>query len=99
MNYRIEKKGPIQIVGVSTKEPMTMEDCFEKVPQFWSKVYEQGWIERLCPLMDGAEPQGFWGVRLRRRRLFRLLCSCRHQPACAGGTGLIHCASRNLGHL
>lgn len=62
MNYRIEKKGPIQIVGVSTKEPMTMEDCFEKVPQFWSKVYEQGWIERLCPLMDGSEPQGILGV-------------------------------------
>ena len=62
MNYRIEKKGPIRIVGVCTKEPMTMEDCFEKIPVFWEKIHRENWIPRLCQLADDREPQGILGV-------------------------------------
>ena len=62
MEYRIEKKGPMRVVGIGTKEPMTMEDCFVKVPLFWQQVHNQGWVPRICALMDGSSPQGLLGV-------------------------------------
>lgn len=62
MNFRIEKKDGFRIVGFATKEPMTMEDCFEKVPLFWSEVMKKGGIEKICGIMDGAQPNGVLGV-------------------------------------
>jgi len=62
MNYKIEHKEKFRIVGVGTKIPMTMEDCFEKVPAFWDKIFEEGYIPRLCALADGTEPKGVLGV-------------------------------------
>lgn len=64
MNYRIEKRDAFRIVGVGTREPMTMEDCFDKVPQFWQKVGREGWVPRMLPLMDGSGPMGVLGVSL-----------------------------------
>ena len=46
MDYKIKTKKSFRIVGFSIKEPMTMEDCFEKVPQFWKNVGEQGGIDK-----------------------------------------------------
>lgn len=60
MNYRIEEREAFRVVGYGTKEPMTMEDCFEKVPLFWKKV--SGDIPKLCELMDGSAPLGVLGV-------------------------------------
>lgn len=60
MEYRIEERGSFRIVGFRMYEPMTMENCFEKIPPFWQKV--AGGIPRLCQLMDGAQPQGVLGV-------------------------------------
>lgn len=62
MNYKIEKKGPIRIVGVACKEPMTMEDCFEKVPAFWQKISAEGWLPKVAALIDGTQPIGVLGV-------------------------------------
>ena len=62
MDYKIKTKKSFRIVGFSLKEPMTMEECFEKVPQFWKNVGEQGGIDKLCALMDGSEPEGILGV-------------------------------------
>ncbi len=64
MNYRIDKREAFRIVGVGTKEPMTMEDCFEKVPQFWGRIHQEGWVPRMLPLMDGSGPMGVLGVSL-----------------------------------
>ncbi|MCK9312724.1 MAG: AraC family transcriptional regulator [Methanocorpusculum sp.] len=64
MNYKIEKKEPFRVVGYVTKEDMTMEDCFEKVPQFWQSVIKQGGIEKLCALMQGKDPHGILGISL-----------------------------------
>lgn len=64
MTYTIKKTGPIRVVGFRTNEPMTMEDCFEKVPLFWAQVAAHGGIPRLCALMDGSAPQGILGVSL-----------------------------------
>ena len=60
MEYRIVEKEAFRVVGFQTKEPMTMEDCFEKVPLFWKQT--SGDIPRLLPLMDGTEPMGVLGV-------------------------------------
>lgn len=60
MEYRIVERKGFRVVGFGTREPMTMEDCFEKVPRFWAE--HGGDIPRLCELMDGTEPQGVLGV-------------------------------------
>lgn len=60
MEYRIVEKEAFRVVGFQTKESMTMEDCFEKVPLFWKQT--SGDIPRLLPLMDGTEPMGVLGV-------------------------------------
>lgn len=60
MEYRIEERAAFYVVGFGTRGPMTMEDCFTKVPQFWAEHGQD--IPRLCRLMDGAEPQGVLGV-------------------------------------
>ena len=60
MEYRIVEKKGFRVVGFGTKEPMTMEDCFEKVPRFWAA--RRGDIPQLCELMDGTEPKGVLGV-------------------------------------
>ena len=60
MEYRIVEKEAFQVVGFRTKEPLTMEDCFEKVPLFWKQTSRD--IPRLLPLMDGTEPMGVLGV-------------------------------------
>lgn len=60
MEYRIVEKEAFRVVGFQTKEPMTMEDCFEKVPLFWKQT--SGDIPRLLPLMDDTEPMGVLGV-------------------------------------
>lgn len=62
MNFRIENKDGFRIVGFATKEPMTMENCFEKVPLFWSEVVKKGGIEKICSIMDGSQPNGVLGV-------------------------------------
>lgn len=64
MNYRIVNREGFRIVGVATREPMTMEDCFVKVPQFCQRVIAEGYIPRLCALADGSEPVGILGVSL-----------------------------------
>ncbi len=62
MNYKIEKKDSIQIVGVKMQGAMSMEDSFEKVPKFWREVAAKGTVSKLCTLMDGNEPQGILGI-------------------------------------
>lgn len=62
MNFRIETKKGFRIAGYAVKEPLTLEDCFEKVPVFWNEVTGKGGIEKICTLADGSEPQGILGV-------------------------------------
>lgn len=60
MEYRIEEREAFRVVGFAMKDPMTLEDCFEKVPGFWARV--SGEIPRLAALMDGSGPMGVLGV-------------------------------------
>lgn len=60
MEYRIEERAAFRVAGFAMREPMTLEDCFEKVPGFWAQV--SGEIPRLAALMDGSGPMGILGV-------------------------------------
>lgn len=60
MEYRIVERKGFRVVGFGTKEAMTMEDCFEKVPRFWAEHGQD--IPRLRQLMDGSQPLGVLGV-------------------------------------
>lgn len=61
MNYRIEKKGSFKIVGVKEHYDMNVEECFEKVPQFWQKTIQSGIIPEILAQINN-EPYGLLGV-------------------------------------
>lgn len=61
MDYRIEKKEAIRIVGVSIPLSKNIEENFAEVPQAWGKAAAEGTVEKLLPLMN-AEPMGVLGV-------------------------------------
>lgn len=55
MNYRIEQKEAVRIVGVKLQASWTPEkqEGFAEVPKFWAEHSQKGTIAKLCPLMDG----------------------------------------------
>lgn len=61
MEYRIEKRGPFRVVGVSTAIDKDMEKNFDKIPPFWGQAAADGVIEKLAGMMD-AQPMGILGV-------------------------------------
>lgn len=61
MNYRIEKKEEIRIIGIAHPLNKDMEKNFEIVPSMWQKVGMDGTIEKLGRLMDG-QPMGLLGI-------------------------------------
>lgn len=61
MNYRIEKKEPFRIVGVSAPLETEIEKNFQTVPKMWADAVINGTIEKLVSMMD-AEPKGILGV-------------------------------------
>ena len=62
MNYRIEQWPAFTVAGF--KVPMKTEETFEKVPQLWKAVWEDGRIQRLHEVFKQADyrPEGFLGV-------------------------------------
>lgn len=61
MDYRIEKKGALRMIGVKTKLCGDMEKNFQVVPEFWQKVDKTDTIPALFALMNG-EPKALLGV-------------------------------------
>ncbi len=61
MNYRIEKKDAIRIIGVSAPTDKDMEKSFAVVPQMWNKAWADGTIQTLAQYI-GEEPRGILGV-------------------------------------
>ncbi|MBR6766638.1 MAG: AraC family transcriptional regulator, partial [Clostridia bacterium] len=64
MNYRIIKKEAFRIVGFAWYEELTMENCFQRVPEYWAEFFRNNGVPRVCRLMEGKEPQGILGVSL-----------------------------------
>lgn len=61
MNYRIEKKDAIRIIGVSAPLYKEIESNFTIVPKMWQDAAMNGTIQKLSEMMD-AEPYGLLGV-------------------------------------
>lgn len=61
MEYRIEKREPFRIVGVSAPLKKDMEENFQCVPEMWGRAAVDGTIPRLAALMN-SEPKGLLGV-------------------------------------
>lgn len=61
MEYRIEQKDAIRIVGARRAITMDFEQSFREVPQFWAEAAQDGTVERVAALCEG-DPAGIWGV-------------------------------------
>lgn len=61
MNYRIETKKVIRIVGVRTELQEAMEQNQKIVPVFWNKMLESTLFSEICGLTD-KDPQSVFGV-------------------------------------
>ncbi|MEA4815733.1 MAG: AraC family transcriptional regulator [Lachnospiraceae bacterium] len=61
MNYKIEKKEAIRIVGVKKHMDMSIEECFEEVPRLWQKTTQSGEIPQIMSLLN-EPPFGLLGV-------------------------------------
>ncbi|MBS7527629.1 AraC family transcriptional regulator [Fusibacter paucivorans] len=61
MTYRIEKKEPFRMIGISHPLLSNIEENFEIVPGMWQKMAMDGTVGHLVTLMD-AEPKAVLGV-------------------------------------
>lgn len=52
MNYRIEKKDAIRVVGKKIPLRPTLEENFQITPKFWADCAKDGTIEKLAGMMD-----------------------------------------------
>ncbi len=52
MNYRIEKKDEIRVIGKKFPLKTTLEENFQITPKFWAECAKDGTIEKLAALMD-----------------------------------------------
>ena len=63
MNYRIEKKDPLRIVGVKVPLKREFEENFEIVPKFWDETLKNDKISPICQLSN-QDPNGILGVTI-----------------------------------
>lgn len=61
MEYRIEQKPAIRIVGIGEALSQEIEQNFSTVPALWARAAQEGLIGRLAGMMN-AEPMGILGV-------------------------------------
>ena len=61
MNYRIETKEALRIIGVSAPLDREIENNFMVVPTMWQEASVNGTIQKLAGMMD-AQPMGLLGV-------------------------------------
>ena len=63
LQYRIETRGPLRIVGFKMQLFSDMEQNFLEIPRFWQRIKESRQFAQFEPLMN-AEPQGMLGLSL-----------------------------------
>lgn len=61
MDYRIEEKEAIRIVGISQGIAENIEENFAEVPKMWGAAAMDGTIAKLVPLMN-QQPMGVLGI-------------------------------------
>lgn len=71
MNYRIETKPAIRIIGKKGEFKWSMEhqESFTEIPKFWTQQAQAGVIPTLLPHMN-AEPMGLLGVSVAQYKDF-----------------------------
>ncbi|WP_102399848.1 AraC family transcriptional regulator [Haloimpatiens massiliensis] len=63
MKYRIEKKGPIRIIGIRTGLQENFEYNFKVVPEFWNETLKKDDYFKICNL-NNQSPKGILGLTL-----------------------------------
>lgn len=61
MNYRIENREAIRVVGKKIPLKSTLEENFRITPKFWRESTTDGTIEKLAAMMD-TDIYGLMGV-------------------------------------
>lgn len=61
LNYRIEKKNAIRVIGISTELSQDTAENFKLCPWFWAKASMEGIIAKLAEHMNTA-PMGLMGI-------------------------------------
>ena len=61
MNYRIEKREPFRIVGISKPLKGNIEENFMVVPQMWQEAAMTGLLPKLAMMMN-QQPMGILGI-------------------------------------
>jgi AraC family transcriptional regulator len=61
MDYRIEKREPFRIVGISMPLEKEVEKNFEAVPLMWQRASADGTVGKIAAMMNGT-PAGILGV-------------------------------------
>ncbi len=62
MEYRIEKKEEIQLLGVSKSVTSKNGENFEIIPKFWQDVMQDGTFAKIAESSDAPENSGCYGV-------------------------------------
>ena len=63
MQYRIEEKKEIRIVGIRKEIETEMEKNFETVPEFWKETTKSELLPRICQMVN-QPPYGILGVTI-----------------------------------
>ncbi|MTI67947.1 MAG: AraC family transcriptional regulator [Firmicutes bacterium] len=61
MSYRVERKGPIRIVGTRVPLKEDIEKNFQIVPKFWDKTLKSNLYSEICRLAN-QNPYGILGI-------------------------------------
>lgn len=61
MNYRIEEKGEIRVVGLKLSTTMENGACYTEIPEFWAEAARSGKAESIASLIEN-EPLGMLGI-------------------------------------
>ena len=61
MNYRIEEKGQIRVVGMKISSTMENGACYTQIPKFWAQTAQSGKVAEIASLID-REPFGILGI-------------------------------------
>ncbi len=85
MQYRIEEKKPVRIVGIRVLLTEDMEENKKLVPPFWNEVLSTGQFQEVCRLSNQA-PAGVLGVTAYQdvNEIYYYIAAATDQPVPAG---------------
>lgn len=70
INFRIERKKPFKIVGISCRLSRKLEENFSNIPHEWEKALNNGTLSQLNTLMN-QQPFGLLGISVHHTKDWR----------------------------